>query len=298
MMRFRAGSRLTRVICAFPSLICTSLVWAQGPTTTLAVNDPRPVAAAAMEVERLSGVPVNYEDLRYENPADLQDITDQIMTPAQKAQATPGVRVIVPRGGTLSVPVYTDADGRLSDFSSVVTALNALVSAYATSPVRAGSFTVELGNGVVYIEPSQVRDAAGNTDGVHPVLSTPVTFPPQSRTGFDTVRMILDQVSQASGLKLDLGTAPMGVLASFEIEIGASNEPASHVISRLLAALATAGAAVPYSGPAMSYSMYFDPRLKFYALNVHFVPNPNARKGTGPALNPQTNSGRFFKTTK
>jgi len=289
--------RIARSRTPFISVMFLSSLFAQMQTVTLTVKDPRPVAAAALDIERRSGLAVNYEDVRYENAGDLQDITDQIMTAAQKAQAIPGVRVIVPRGGELSLPILVDVNGHLPDFNSVSAAANAIIGAHATSPSHSGSFTVEVGDGVLFIEPLQMRDVAGNVKPISPLLSTHVTIPAQSRSGFDTLRLILNQVSQASGFKVDLGTAPARALIASEVVIGANNEPANHVIGRLLASIASAGADVPYSGPAMSYSMLFDPRLRYYALNIHSIPNPNAPKTTRTGITPNapTKSDGWFK---
>ena len=67
-------------------------------------SDPRPVAKAAEQLERLYRVPITYEDPAYAYPGAIDDVTAAV----RRGPAAPGPagRVLVPRGGTIS---YTES---------------------------------------------------------------------------------------------------------------------------------------------------------------------------------------------
>ena len=157
---------------------------------------------------------------------------------------------------------------------------------------------IEADGDVFYIVPTQWHSVAGANIAAAPVLSTPITLKGQDLTALDTLKAILGQVSAASGFKVNLGIMPIGQLATPHVAIIASNEPANDVLSRLLASIVSRPAIPTASVPAaMSYQMLFDPKQRFYAFNIHVVPNPNA-KATATAIQPPfipPNPSRGFK---
>src|SRR6266567_8025919 len=62
------------------------------------VNDPRPVAQAARELESKFGLPITYEDPPYVHASEIADVTAQVRRDQQNHR-----KVWVPRGGTLSL---------------------------------------------------------------------------------------------------------------------------------------------------------------------------------------------------
>src|SRR5260370_9814759 len=67
---------------------------------TINVTDPRPLAKASEQLEKVLHVPVNYEDVPYEHASDIQDLTAQV---ARNAPANAKGLVIIPRGGSISM---------------------------------------------------------------------------------------------------------------------------------------------------------------------------------------------------
>src|ERR1700682_1442721 len=189
-------------------LVLSGFACGQAKLSTIEVSTGRPLASAVLEIEKIAGIAINYEDVRYEHSADLQDVTDAVMRPEQRALAPAGARVIVPRGGRLSVPVAVDATtGKLLDVPAITTALNAVLAAN-NSGGFAGKFTLENYGGVFFVHPAQVRDAGGATVAATPVLTTPVSFPQQQRNGAQTIDLILSQVSKVTGFRIELGMIP------------------------------------------------------------------------------------------
>ena len=76
------------------SFLASTTVVGQSSAINLQVSHARPLEAALDELEKRLAVPINYEDPRFLCPDELQDITAQVQSPAQKA-ANPRRR---PRG--------------------------------------------------------------------------------------------------------------------------------------------------------------------------------------------------------
>ncbi len=260
-------TRLTAALIALAPL-------AAGQTLTLTVNDPRPVHAAVLEMERLSGTAINYEDVQYNYPSDVQDVSVSAMNASQRAQAPPGVQVIVPRGGQLVVLVGVDAaTGRLKDRTAVMGALSQLLTVANTAEtIAAGKFTVENVNNQFFVAPSQWRSATGASVAATPVLSVPITLTGQPMTGWDTLNAVLRQVAAASGAQVVAGTMPMGMFALSKVSVSASKEPARYVLARLFADIISAGPSAT-SAPTMGYHLLFDPKQREYVLNVEVIPS-------------------------
>jgi hypothetical protein len=271
------------------ALLYTASAAAQ--SAALTVVDPRPVNALIEQIEKLSGLSINYEDLRYGNPADTEDVTNTVVNPAHQGQIPAGFRVIVPRGGQLLVSIPVDPlTQRLSDSLSTANALNALLAAANSSSVVPGRFAVQAFGNAFIVSPTQSRSSDGSFAPLNPTLSAPVSLPGQTQPAIKTLEAILQQVSSAAGLKVGLGTVPMRALAVTSVTIAASNEPASEVLVRLLSAVASGGVGPGGGTVAISYHAFFDPQRLNYVLNIHVVPNPNSPMGSAPPPTPPTSN--------
>jgi hypothetical protein len=170
-------------------LTLTALCFAQGNFRPVTVNSGRPVADAILELERLSGKAINFEDVRYEHPADLADVTDRVMTPAQRALAGPFARVIVPRGGSLTVTIPVDAaTQKLTDALLLQNAVNLLL-AQQRSAALPGAYALRNSADRLFVEPAQVRASSGNAVPSPSVLLSPITLPLAERTALETLQL-------------------------------------------------------------------------------------------------------------
>lgn len=278
--------------------------WGQTASLTLTVDDPRPLAAACDKIEELSGFAVNYEDGPYANAIDLRDVTDQVLTPNQRASAGPDFHIIVPRGGPLSATVPVQASN--SKIGSLAEAQDAALAFVNANKSSGQVFHSELGNVALFVWPEMLKDASGNLQPVTPVLSAQISFPQASRTAFETLRLILQAVSQATGSNVDIGTIPIKGFAISKVNIGADKEPARSVIIRLFQAMITSnGANAALVPPTLSYRLFYGYNVRGYALNVHMlagamIPGPAISNGIQqPPAAPTAGQGQnpFFKTT-
>ena len=133
-------------------------------SSVITVNDPRPLAQAALQLEGLIGVAINYEDVPYAYAGDMQNVTSSVMSPEQQA-AHPGAEIWVPRGGQISVdlsqvPGFAQQSAIASASVASGTPLIAALIAAQASQNLPGVYTSTSSNGAFYITPAQARNAS------------------------------------------------------------------------------------------------------------------------------------------
>jgi hypothetical protein len=278
----RQTARALRVI----AVGALTLSFGVGQTSsTITVNDPRALAQAALQLERQVGIAVNYEDVPYAYSGDISDVTDSVMTAAQKA-AHPGAHILIPRGGQISsnlVQVPGFALKSLSNLPSIASAsplVSAIIAQNSTQGLP-GNYTSTSLNGAFYIVPAQFRNASGVMTNVTPALDATITLPAAERSAADTLDLVLQQASQVAGVNIALGGAPAGLLATSRVTISAANEAARSVLGRLFLTLASQKMPDGSAASRLAYHLYYDPGLKYYLLNVHGV--PGSQPSSAPA---------------
>jgi hypothetical protein len=256
-------------------------------SSVIPVNDPRPLAQAALQLEGLIGVAINYEDVPYAYAGDMQNVTSSVMSPEQQA-AHPGAEIWVPRGGQISVdlsqvPGFAQQSAIASaGVTSGVPLIAALIAAQ-TSHNLPGVYTLTSSNGAFYITPAQARNASGSLTNVIPALDTKITLAYQDRTAGETLDAILQQVSQGIGVQIGLGRVPVMLMVSAHVAIGANNEAASSVLGRMFLMLSSQTKPDGSAASQLAYHLYYDPRFK-YMLNVHGLwPQLTAAPPAAPA---------------
>jgi hypothetical protein len=241
---------------------------------TIAVDAlSRPMYQAVGEIQKLTSIPINYEDLQYYFATDLQ-------------APDPTAKVVVPKGGSFSVNVPVNpASGRLSDGLSVATALNAVIAAAQAVSAVPGTFRVDSSQaGAFFIEPTAHHSSSGSIVPTQPVLDTPVSISLQEVADIQALDAILQQVSQKTGFKIADGMGTLGLAGplSPKVSITATSEPAKFVLARLL-------------GNRRSYIMLFDPNQRYYGFNIRnfsvLQPLPPSQPYSPPPLVPSRGLG-------
>jgi hypothetical protein len=259
---------LAGVFLAFTSL---RPVFGQTQASTISVNTFRPLAAVADQLQQLSQIPINYEDVRCDFPGD-QTTVQGAYTAAQQALASQNGVVgplvdIAPRGGPLSATIAVNASRQLPNAPAVASALNSFLSSYSGSTLP-GAFSMEAYNGAFFLAPTSIRNQTGTTVLAPAVLSTPITLSVNQGVAFQVLDQILAQVSQTSGFKIGVGTVPVNALAMARVTINAVQEPANHILMWLLNSLLNHGQVLPASSPSLAYRVLYDPKLKYYMFNI------------------------------
>ncbi|MBI4459318.1 MAG: hypothetical protein HY648_04580 [Acidobacteria bacterium] len=231
----RSKTQLLRAMgVALPLLLLSSIAFGQTKEIEITVDDPRPMVAAARKIAEFYGIPINYEDM-------------------------PTYHI----GGQLSFSIPVEAStGKLSDLEAVRDALSAAVSAYNSSDLPLpGRYEFEEKNGVFFVRPVGRWDATGG--GYPPLLSTPITLQEENREARQTLGLILRQIEQAVGVRVIGGLDRVAMGGVFPcvrstgrgcgpFKFGALNEPAGHVIARLLTIMKCWGIRDPCSPSSAS----------------------------------------------
>lgn len=235
-------------------LACSLIRWSPLPAVpgaNVVVNDPRPVAAAVEQIEKLSGTPISYEDPPFLNTFYLTPMT-------QGGGDDPGL--LVPRGGSLLVALPPNASA-----AQAGAAVRNLVGSY-NARQEAATFAV-VQDGYPHVVPTQTVDLSGRLAPLTPVLDTRITIPAKPRNGMELLEQIAQAVSDGSGQPVEIGTVSTDALYGLQTQIGAEGEPARKVLEELIAA----------SGMPLSWRLLYDPGLKTYFLNVPVIQRASER---------------------
>lgn len=262
-----------RARCLTVTLFSVSLGLYGQAVSVIDVSDHRPLALALDKLQTLTGIPVNYEDVPYENLADLEDVATQ-----EQRVRYPGYRLLVPRKGQIRASVGPYRPGSLAD---TVASVYALIASYRASGLP-GDFKVDQANGMLYVTPTKMLDRTGSVQDVRPRMDTIVSIPYAERRAIDCLEAITRAVSTVIGTKIAVGAFPL-TSAEKRVACGANGESARDALAALLSKVS--------EGPA-SYELLFDP-MTGYMLNLRFIarpgPPPNMPEGA-----PQNTPSPFF----
>jgi hypothetical protein len=221
-------------------------------------NDPRPLAAAIAQLEKKLGIPINYEDPRFACPTEIQEVTDQVQSPAQRA-ANPNAHIIVPRHATLSfdyVPPSFPGD--------VLALLTQLCERYESKGYP-GRFTVKQVGRVPTVEPNAARRADCVWAAATPVMETRIGFPAQTRNASEALQLIFETLTRTAGVKVGIASLPILGFVYRSVTLGAGDEPAGEVLMRLFEQLSVS------TRSNYSYTVLYDPGVKYYMASIDAV---------------------------
>jgi hypothetical protein len=248
----------TRLAC----LILPPILWvtaasgqeaADASRLSLSIDDCRPLAALADELERRDQIVITYEDAPWVAPTDVEDFTRAI-TESNPGKVAPLVRVIGPRKAAISFKYDLDpVKGHPTDYADL---LSALLLQYEAADAP-GRFRFEGGDGIYHLIPSRLRDLEGHWAAASPVLSTPVRLADQERTVDDTLNEIVAQLNESSPVEVCWGFVPLNLFFQTHIRLGADSVPAREVMRQILALLPL----------RVTWRLNYDPTFNRYSLN-------------------------------
>jgi hypothetical protein len=247
-----------------PIIGALTVIAALNGQTTISVMDHRPLAGGLDILEKLVGSAINYEDVPYQNPADLEDLS----TPEQKA-ADPGYQLLVPRKGHVAAAVYAS--------SGPLTNANSLLSSYRQNSMP-GDFVIEQANAMTYVIASKVQTQSSAMTTVRSPMKALITVPNGTRSVAETIMAILDSIYTATNTRITLGA--VAFFPTETVSFGAAGIPARDAVAQVLAAATKTPA---------SYRLLYDPATG-YMLNLHSVLAPQSQVGASPQP-PQNPSG-------
>ena len=288
LFREKSIMRITTLIPM--SVAIVSIASGQVPLDTT-VNDPRPMMAMADHLQQQFGIAINYEDPPFAYKDDIRDITGQVQNPRQR-QANPNVRILVPRGGALSMPAVSVRHGQPAD---AAVALERAKSAHEAASFP-GKFRISQTALAVFVEPQQVQRPSGEWSDVPSVLSVPISFPRERRTATDTLSLIVALAVKRGGTRIDIAAVPMVAFANSEVELGVSVQPARAALVSLFEQMSARIIPDGRQRTLFSYRLLFDPGLRYYLLSVAPVPNTEPNTSEKQLKTDQVGSfGRIIK---
>lgn len=220
----------------------------------LAVKDNRPVAQAILSLETRFSRVITYEDPPLLHPDDTLDVTESVRRDLHKYALGKAPRVIVPRGGELSVEFSQ------SDPIDIVLS-NVLSQSERVAPSM--SFRTEETNGILHVIPNSIKGPNGETIRVHSILDTPVQLSAQERTGMQMLEAWRDAVSSSSKRQIIIGMVPVGMLVTYKDDQGLSSQNARDALAQILRRIG--------KGAKLSWQLLYDPGQQIYAINIHRV---------------------------
>lgn len=250
------------------------------------VDDHRPLHAATMELEKMVGYPIHYEDPPYAHEDDLQDVS----TAAQRAEV-PGYRLIVPKRGKLSY--LLPADIRSPGIPHLATTVSGLVEEHNAQGLPGTFRTLSEGN-FVYVVPVRIKGKDGREAPVKSPME--IRLPPFSIDSpearlINVIERCTTLMSEASGVRIVPGSVPIGPPGSFPFSFQGGT--ARDVFAQINRHSQRPGA-------ALSYQLLYDPKLG-YMLNTRLVKRKMPVGAQGPSgespEKPEVDSGaasRFF----
>ena len=227
-------------------------------TLTIRVDDPRPISAAAYELETRHGLPITYEDAPYTNINDLANVGPQVRKGFENAAAEQVPPLWIPKGGTLDFAYVADrATGRPV---SNADAMQAMLDSHAARG-NAGGFRVTQAGEFLHIIPVSAKNAQGVEAPVTPALDSSITLARVQGNGIAALEALCNAVTKATGEVVVPGTFPVNLFGKVSVDLAADNANARDTLKALLAQLPG----------AFSWQLLWDPGMKFYALNIHSI---------------------------
>jgi len=138
-----------------------------------------------------------------------------------------------------------------------------------------GEFRVTQFDQLLHVIPAAVKDANGELKPIgSALLDTKISLPQEERSGDETLRIIVDTLSEMTGNRVIMGMIPGNILRQ-PVTLQASNEAARSVLARF----------VETTKLKLSWQLFYGPGLKWYVLNVHVVLDaaPPPATSTSPA---------------
>jgi hypothetical protein len=206
----------------------------------------REAAEILLQLQQAFLSPINYEEVAYENHSELHSANFTTLKGPRKLLFTPQV-----------------------DFSATLTqqdstpylALHSVLSQYKDRGLlEADGYQVLQRADRFDVLPSQVLGANGSMHKVVPVSSYAVTFPEADRTVDETLTLLFQQVSQASGKQVSLLYDPF-TTSKTTIAMGANRELPGDILAKI-------GQSV---GATLSCQCLFDASDSAYYVNIYPV---------------------------
>jgi hypothetical protein len=227
----------------------------------LTANDPRPLSQAIEAISQEYGWLVDFEDPLYRSHFDLVDATD----PKWRASHPNEKGATRVSGGLFQSSFPEPSSIASGDAEEQV--LQKLVADYNSSG-NPGKFIVRKeAEGRYTVIGAWRKDENGQDEAVNALLDTAISMPVQQRDATATLRLIVDTLSAASGVKVELGTIGLSSdpLQEANLTLGGVNVPTRTL---LLQALDEVSSTSPHFRGIFVWNFLFDANTNAYWLRL------------------------------
>lgn len=227
-----------------------------GGDVLIQVEEPRPLAAAAAQLEKQFGWTITYEDPAWVFSGDIDDVTASVRRDGDMTK-----RVLVPRSARL-VFVYNESElNALNSNARAQSVLESLVQRSAASG-NPGGFVVRRSGNVFSIVPEMAKTKNGAFAAHASILDVRISLPAGERSLSEQIQMIAAAVARASNTRVLVGVTPINLLRQSRVDGAAQSEVARDVLLR----------AVTSTKSAISWQLFYQPGdNSFFVLNLHIV---------------------------
>jgi hypothetical protein len=237
---------------------------------TFTIDDNRPVADAARQLEARYGWPITYEDPPRVYAGDLIDVSAQVRRDGRSSSEAGVSPLLVPRPGSFSFVLedtsWTEPGTRAPE-GAARAAILTMLKAYSASIGGVEMFALTESDGLFHIVPTQRKDATGKMEKITPLLDKVVLIPAGERTLTAFINEVLGQVKLGERETIGGPAFASNFLMQTKTQMASRpNESARSVLSRLFAEVA-----VP---TPLSWALFHQPG--WYSLNVEAVRVGNA----------------------
>lgn len=223
------------------------------------IESGRPLEAAASLLERRLGIAISVEEPAWLAPSDSVRASDHPDAQDASRRFPQWAGPLVPRGGAFGpVSLPTISESRDLSLQAIQERIEAVVAQYMAAG-NPGRFRIEaLDVGEFSIIPTSILNESGDDVVVTPILDTRISFPEADRTLRETLDIVYQTVTRASGQRVvNVDPFPTRFFTSTRIILGARNEAARDVLRKALT--------VP-GGPLYSFRVRYDPELQVFGI--------------------------------
>ena len=238
-----------------------SIVAVAQHSTTIA-SDPgdlsRPISTLIDQMRQRENISITYEDPRYGNAADIEDVTAEASKGSDLEKAY-GPHILVPKGRAITF-VYASPD--VGSTAAAKATIERMLREYAS--LGGPAFTVEREGMRLHVFPNEVLNATGDLVRQGSILDTVISIPPARRDGGELLQAICDQIRKNTGYEIGVGpSVPGNSLARYGTNAGIESQSGLAALERLLDAATLPGSVV--------WDLYYGPDVKTYMLNFSYV---------------------------
>jgi hypothetical protein len=250
---------------------CGSTSVAQDSVTI--ASDPkdlsRPVSTLLNQLRKREKISVTYEDPRYSNNSDIEDVTTEVAKNLSEAEKKYGQRILIPKGHPATF-VYSPQDVRTPDGAEKTIAR--MLSEYEA---LGGPNFIVMRDGIrLHVVPGEVVNARGGQARRDSILDTLISIVPAERDGAQLLQEICDQIKKQTGYTIDIGPGALNMRDSRRRQ-GVDSQTARAALEQVWDGMSVPGSFV--------WDLYYDPSDKSYGLSFSYVgpagPGLNSRAG-------------------